>query len=194
MRFRSGAWRPRPPSRGSPRAGFAPTTSGATVSGPHFEAGDAFPFGGRSWSATARAPRSRPSSTRHRLRRRGPRSADHPPGHVPPRPGLLPAGRARGAGVPAAFDAASAAAGAAGARPASCSRGGGAHVLRQLGLVGRTVVMPACPTGCAELEAWGFEVVLVDVSEFHKGGGSVRCLTNPLDVACRPRPRPPGGW
>jgi hypothetical protein len=28
----------------------------------------------------------------------------------------------------------------------------------------------------------GFEVVEVDVSEFHKGGGSVRCLTNPVDV------------
>jgi hypothetical protein len=25
-------------------------------------------------------------------------------------------------------------------------------------------------------------VVLVEVGEFHKGGGSVRCLTNPLDV------------
>ena len=28
----------------------------------------------------------------------------------------------------------------------------------------------------------GFEVVVVDVSEFHKGGGSIRCLTNPVDV------------
>jgi hypothetical protein len=25
-------------------------------------------------------------------------------------------------------------------------------------------------------------VVEVDVSEFHKGGGSIRCLTNPVDV------------
>ena len=24
--------------------------------------------------------------------------------------------------------------------------------------------------------------MLVDVSEFHKGGGSIRCMTNPLDV------------
>ena len=23
---------------------------------------------------------------------------------------------------------------------------------------------------------------MVDVSEFHKGGGSIRCLTNPVDV------------
>ena len=34
----------------------------------------------------------------------------------------------------------------------------------------------------AQLAAWGFEVVEVDVSEFHKGGGSVRCLTNPVDI------------
>ncbi len=46
-----------------------------------------------------------------------------------------------------------------------------------------TVVMPSCPDRVrAQLEAWGFEVVLVDVSEFHKGGGSIRCLTNPVDV------------
>ncbi len=51
-------------------------------------------------------------------------------------------------------------------------------------VVGKTVVMPACPDRVrAQLEEWGFEVVLVDVSEFHLGGGSIRCLTNPLDIA-----------
>jgi len=50
-------------------------------------------------------------------------------------------------------------------------------------VVGRTVIMPACPERVrAQLEAWGFEVVVVDVSEFHLGGGSIRCLTNPVDV------------
>jgi N-dimethylarginine dimethylaminohydrolase len=50
-------------------------------------------------------------------------------------------------------------------------------------VLGSTVIMPACPDRVrAQLERWGFEVVLVDVSEFHKGGGSVRCLTNPIDV------------
>jgi N-dimethylarginine dimethylaminohydrolase len=50
-------------------------------------------------------------------------------------------------------------------------------------VVGRTVVMPACPDRVREwLESRGFFVELVDVSEFHKGGGSVRCLTNPVDV------------
>jgi N-dimethylarginine dimethylaminohydrolase len=51
-------------------------------------------------------------------------------------------------------------------------------------VVGRSVVMPAgAPERVvAQLRDWGFDVVEVDVSEFHKGGGSVRCLTNPVDV------------
>ena len=50
-------------------------------------------------------------------------------------------------------------------------------------VVGSTVVMPGCPDRVrARLEQWGFDVVVVDVSEFHLGGGSVRCLTNPVDV------------
>ena len=50
-------------------------------------------------------------------------------------------------------------------------------------VVGSTVVMPGCPDRVrARLEEWGFDVVVVDVSEFHLGGGSIRCLTNPVDV------------
>ena len=50
-------------------------------------------------------------------------------------------------------------------------------------VIGRTIVMPGCPDRVrAQLESWGFDVVVVDVSEFHLGGGSVRCLTNPLDI------------
>jgi N-dimethylarginine dimethylaminohydrolase len=50
-------------------------------------------------------------------------------------------------------------------------------------VVGRTVLMPACPPRVrAQLEAWGFDVVMAEVGEFHKGGGSIRCLTNPVDV------------
>lgn len=62
-------------------------------------------------------------------------------------------------------------------------------------VVGRTVVMPACPDRVREqLEEWGFEIVLVDVSEFHKAGGSIRCLTNPVDVTIgRDLPAVPGG-
>ncbi len=62
-------------------------------------------------------------------------------------------------------------------------------------VVGSTIVMPACPDRVrARLEAWGFEVVIVDVSEFHKGGGSIRCLTNPVDLTLgRDLPVVPGG-
>lgn len=62
-------------------------------------------------------------------------------------------------------------------------------------VVGSTVVMPACPSRVRDqLEAWGFDVVLVDLGELHKGGGSVRCLTNPLDlVVGRDLAHVPGG-
>ena len=62
-------------------------------------------------------------------------------------------------------------------------------------VIGRNVVMPACPDRVrAQLEEWGFEVVIVDLSEFHKGGGSIRCLTNPIDVRIgRDLPAVPGG-
>ena len=51
-------------------------------------------------------------------------------------------------------------------------------------VVGETVVMPAttAPRVARQLEAWGFAVATVDVSELHKGGGSVRCMTLPLDT------------
>lgn len=50
-------------------------------------------------------------------------------------------------------------------------------------VIDKTVIMPNCPRRVrAQLEAWGFEVVRVQVSEFHVGGGSIRCLTNPLDI------------
>ena len=51
-------------------------------------------------------------------------------------------------------------------------------------VVGRNVVMPGCPPRIGrQLEAWGFEVAVVDVSEFRKAGGGPRCLTLALDVA-----------
>ena len=53
-------------------------------------------------------------------------------------------------------------------------------------VVGRTIVMPACPPRVGrQLERWGFDVVVVDVGEFLKAGGGVRCLTLALDVSLR---------
>jgi N-dimethylarginine dimethylaminohydrolase len=63
-------------------------------------------------------------------------------------------------------------------------------------VVGRTIVMPACPPRVGrQLEAWGFDVVVADVGEFLKAGGGVRCLTLALDVALAEppaAPAPPG--
>ena len=50
-------------------------------------------------------------------------------------------------------------------------------------VVGSTVIMPAAPLRVGrQLEAWGFDVVVVEVGEFAKAGGAVRCLTLPLDT------------
>jgi N-dimethylarginine dimethylaminohydrolase len=50
-------------------------------------------------------------------------------------------------------------------------------------VVGRNIVMPSCPVRVGrQLEAWGFSVMEVDVSEFQKAGGACRCLTLALDV------------
>jgi N-dimethylarginine dimethylaminohydrolase len=52
-------------------------------------------------------------------------------------------------------------------------------------VVGDVVVMPAgVPVRVArQLERWGFAVETVDVSELHKAGGSIRCMTLPLDTS-----------
>jgi N-Dimethylarginine dimethylaminohydrolase len=51
-------------------------------------------------------------------------------------------------------------------------------------VVGDVVVMPqGSPLRVArQLERWGFTVAMVEVSELHKGGGSIRCMTLPLDT------------
>ena len=55
-------------------------------------------------------------------------------------------------------------------------------------VVGDVVVMPdgVPPRVARQLESWGFSVVTVDVSELHKGGGSIRCMTLPLDTVMDP--------
>jgi N-dimethylarginine dimethylaminohydrolase len=55
-------------------------------------------------------------------------------------------------------------------------------------VVGDSVVMPAGvpPRVARQLEAWGFSVATVEVGELHKGGGSVRCMTLPLDTDLSP--------
>lgn len=61
-------------------------------------------------------------------------------------------------------------------------------------VIGSNVVMPSCsPRVGRQLEAWGFDVAIADVSEFLKAGGGVRCLTLSLDVVLPTGgPTPPG--
>ena len=171
--------------------GFAGSYVGRDGVGAHFEAGDAFAFGDA--LVVGYGPRTEELALKHLatdldVRVRGLRITH--PGMYHLDLAFCPLDETRAMVCPAAFDEASAAAAArAGARAAGAHRGGGADVLRQLGRGRPTILMPACPDRVrAQLEDWGFEIVLVDVGEFHKGGGSVRCLTNPLDVVARPRP------
>jgi N-dimethylarginine dimethylaminohydrolase len=61
-------------------------------------------------------------------------------------------------------------------------------------VVGRTIVMPACPPRVGRaLEKWGLEVVVCDVGEFLKAGGGCRCLTLALDVTLGSGGPGPGG-
>jgi N-dimethylarginine dimethylaminohydrolase len=56
-------------------------------------------------------------------------------------------------------------------------------------VVGDTVVMSDCPVRVGrQLEAWGFQPVECEVSEFQKAGGGCRCLTLALDVELSGRP------
>jgi N-dimethylarginine dimethylaminohydrolase len=54
-------------------------------------------------------------------------------------------------------------------------------------VVDTTIVMGYCtPRIGAQLERWGFDVVVCDVSEFQRAGGGCRCLTLALDVELDP--------
>ncbi|WP_167402596.1 dimethylarginine dimethylaminohydrolase family protein [Micromonospora viridifaciens] len=53
-------------------------------------------------------------------------------------------------------------------------------------VIGRTVVMPACPPRIrSALEDWGFTVRVSPVDEFLKAGGGIRCMALDLDLLGR---------
>jgi N-dimethylarginine dimethylaminohydrolase len=180
------------------QAGFETSYVGSDGVGAHFEAGDAFPFGDA--LLVGFGPRTDELGLKHLaaelgVRVRGLRITHAGMYHLDL--AFCPLDERRALVCPAAFDAASARAlletvpeplllSEQEALTTFCANSV---------VVGRTVVMPGCPDRVrAQLEAWGFEVVLVDVGEFHKGGGSVRCLTNPLDIVVgRDLPAVPGG-
>jgi N-dimethylarginine dimethylaminohydrolase len=167
-------------------AGFTTSYVGRDGVGAHLEAGDAFAFGGA--LVVGYGPRTEELALKHLalelgIRVRGFRITH--PGMYHLDLAFCPLDEGRAMVCPAAFDDASAA--------ALLELVPEALVLTEEEalttfcansiVIGKTIVMPACPDRVrAQLEEWGFEIVLVEVSEFHKGGGSIRCLTNPVDV------------
>ncbi|MGE3378405.1 MAG: dimethylarginine dimethylaminohydrolase family protein [Nocardioides sp.] len=153
--------------------------------GAHFEAGDAFAWGDA--LVVGYGPRTEELGLKLLavelgVRVRGVRIAH--PGMYHLDLAFCPLDERRAMVCPSAFDEASAAALLALVpEPLVLSEAEAMTFCANSIVIGRTVLMPACPDRVRErLEAWGFEIVLVEVSEFHKGGGSIRCLTNPVDI------------
>jgi N-dimethylarginine dimethylaminohydrolase len=177
--------------------GFATSYVGRDGVGAHFEAGDVFAFGDA--LVAGYGPRTEELGLKHLateldVRVRGLRITH--PGMYHLDLAFCPLDETRAMVCPAAFDDASAAAALAMVpEPLVLTEEEALTFCANSIVVGRTVLMPTCPDRVrARLEDWGFDVVLVDVSEFHKGGGSIRCMTNPLDVLSgRDLPRMLGG-
>jgi len=158
---------------------------GAEGVGAHLEAGDAFAFGGE--LIVGYGPRTEELALKHLATElgiavRGFRITH--PGMYHMDLGFCPLDETRAMVCPAAYDEESAAALLdLVPEPLVLTEAEAMTFCANSVVVGRTVVMPACPDRVrAQLEAWDFEVVVVEVGEFLKGGGAVRCLTNPLDV------------
>jgi N-dimethylarginine dimethylaminohydrolase len=167
--------------------GFTTTYVGSDGLGPHFEAGDAFAFNGE--LLVGFGPRTEESALGVLAEQlgvavRGFRLTHPAMYHMDL--AFCPLDERRAIICPSAFDGPSAQALMAMVpEPLVISEEEALTTFAANSIViGSAVLMPSCPAGVrAQLEAWGFEVVVLDLSEFHKGGGSIRCLTNPLDVA-----------
>ncbi len=166
--------------------GFAPVTIGAQGVGAHFEAGDAFAWRGD--LVVGFGPRTERLALKHLAEELDVRvqgiEINHP-GMYHLDLSFCPLDSERAIVCPAAFPEAS-------ARQLLDLVPEALVITEDEALstfcansivLGRTILMPACPDRVrAQLEAWDFEVVLIGVEEFVKGGGAIRCLTNPLDV------------
>src|SRR6478735_7907838 len=177
--------------------GFAGSYVGRDGVGAHVEAGDAFAFGDA--LVVGFGPRTEELGLKHLatdldVRVRGLRITH--PGMYHLDLAFCPLDDRRAMVCPAAFDEASAAAVLALVpEPLVLTEEEALTFCANSIVIGSTILMPACPDRVrAQLEEWGFEIVLLDLSEFHKGGGSIRCLTNPVDVTIgRDLPAVPGG-
>lgn len=178
-------------------AGFTPTVGGQAGIGAHREAGDAFPFAGE--LVVGYGPRTEEQALKHLatdfdITVRGFRIVHPEMYHLDL--AFCPLDATTALVCPAAFDEPSAKALLATVPdPIELSADEALTFCANSVVIGRSVVMPACPDRVrVELERRGFAVEIVVVSEFHKGGGSVRCLTNPLDIVIgRDLAATPGG-
>jgi N-dimethylarginine dimethylaminohydrolase len=164
--------------------GFQVDRTGGEGVGPHFESGDAFVFGDS--LVVGYGPRTEAEALKHlatqwNLRVRGLRIAHEGMYHLDLP--FCPVDSTHAMIYPPAFDAASQAE-LAGIVPdpiVLTDEEAFAFSANSL-VVGETIIMPACSPRLREIfTGLGLRVVVLDLSEFHKGGGSARCLTNPLD-------------
>ena len=166
--------------------GFTTSYVGVDGVGAHFEAGDAFAFGDA--LLVGYGPRTEELGLKHLaedlgIRVRGFRITH--PGMYHLDLAFCPLTSTRAIVCPAAFDDASAAAILAQIpEPLVITEEEALSTFCANSIViGSTILMPDCPARVRDqLEEWGFTVEIVDVSEFHKGGGSIRCMTNPVDL------------
>jgi arginine dihydrolase len=165
--------------------GVARRSIGRDGVGAHFEAGDAFAWRGE--LVVGYGPRTEELALKHLatdlgVTVRGIRITH--PGMYHMDIGFCPLDGSRAMVCPSAYDEASAAALLTLVPdPLVLTEEEGLAFCANSIVLGRTIVMPACTDRVRrQLEQWGFEVVVVEVGEFLKGGGAVRCLTNPLDV------------
>ena len=163
---------------------------GRDAVGAHFEAGDAFAWRGE--LVVGYGPRTEELALKHLagdldVSVRGVRIVHPSMYHLDL--GFCPLDDTRAMVCPAAFDEAGAAALLALVpEPLVLTEEEALTFCANSIVIDRTILMPAPREGAvpdrvrAQLLEWGFEVVVVEVGEFLKGGGAIRCLTNPLDV------------
>jgi N-dimethylarginine dimethylaminohydrolase len=165
--------------------GRRPLLVGSDGVGPHFEAGDAFPWRGEllvGYGFRTEELALKHLATELGLRVRGVRITH--PGMYHLDLSLLPLDATRAMVCPAAYDEASARALLdLVPEPLVLTEEEALTFCANSIVVGRTVIMPACPDRVRHwLEERDFEVVVVEVPDYLKGGGAIRCLTNPLDI------------
>ena len=175
--------------------GFALGRTGIDGVGPHFESGDAFVFGDS--LVVGYGPRTEADALKHfatewNIRVRGLRIAHEGMYHLDLP--FCPVDSTHALVYPPAFDAAGHAElfGIVPDPIVLTDEEAFAFSANSI-VVNETIIMPACSPRLRDiLTTLGLRVVVLDLSEFHKGGGSIRCLTNPLDFPLHPITTPGG--